>query len=95
MSEEEAPDGVYHVGSERSISIRDLAELVAKRYSLLTRRECGVSILNQTSPLDGTSYYVPETHRTREVLGLSETISLELSIDSMIAAELEHLDSAK
>jgi len=78
------PNNNYHVGSERAISIRDLAFLVAERYSILTEELIPVEILGQTSPLDGVSRYVPSTYQTRKELGLSETISLEDSIDAML-----------
>lgn len=79
-----SPGEIYHVGSERSISIRDLASLVAGRYQLLTDHEASIEILGKASPLDGVSRYVPSTEWTREKLNLQETVSLELSIDQMI-----------
>ena len=79
-----SPGEIYHVGSERAISIRDLALLVAQRYELLTTKPVNVEILGQSSPLDSVSHYVPLTKWTRHRLGVSETISLEESIDQMI-----------
>jgi UDP-glucuronate decarboxylase len=79
-----SPDEIYHIGSERAISIRDLASLVAARYELLTNHSARVEILGTSSPLDGVSRYVPSTYRTRQLLGLDETITLEASIDQMI-----------
>ena len=78
------PGEIYHVGSERCISIGELASLVAERYQLLTTNEVLIEILGQISPLDGVSRYVPSTKWTREKLKLKETVSLELSIDQMI-----------
>lgn len=75
---------VYHVGSERAISIRDLATLVGQRFELLTETPVNVDVLDQTSPLDGVSRYVPSTKITRGLLNLEETITLEQSIDRMI-----------
>ena len=80
------PENTYHVGSERTISIRDLAFLVSARYNLLTGDHIPVEILGQKSPIDGISRYVPSTLQTRTELGLSEKISLESSIDSMLYA---------
>lgn len=77
-------DEIYHIGSERSISIQDLASVVATRYEQLTNHEVSIEILGQSSPLDGVSRYVPSTAWTRERLGLAETVSLEESIDKMI-----------
>ena len=82
------PDRVYHVGSERAITIRDLALLVSKRYELMTGIVSPVKILGQTSSLDGISRYVPSTFQTRKELKLSETISLEDSIDSMLQSAI-------
>jgi nucleoside-diphosphate-sugar epimerase len=81
-------DHIYHVGSEREISIRELAFLVSERYNSLTGELIPVEILGQKSPIDGVSRYVPSTFETRKELGLSETISLESSIDSMLHAAL-------
>jgi nucleoside-diphosphate-sugar epimerase len=80
---------VYHVGSERSITIGELAHLTAERYSIVTGNRCAVEILGQVSSLDGVSRYVPSTKRTRHVLGTCETISLEESLDSMILSALK------
>ena len=82
------PNRVYHVGSERAISIRELAFLVAERYRILTGDHIPVEILGQSSPLDGVSRYIPSTVQTRAELGLSETISLERSIDDMLQAAI-------
>jgi dTDP-glucose 4,6-dehydratase len=81
-------DQIYHIGSERAISIRELAFLVAERCELMTGEKIPVEILGKSSPLDGVSRYVPSTIQTREKLGLSETISLESSIDSMLQAAI-------
>lgn len=78
------PDRIYHIGSERAVSIRELAFLVAERCTLITGEQISVDILGQISPIDGVSRYVPSTVQTRQELGLSETISLESSIDSML-----------
>jgi len=84
ITEAGSPDEIYHVGSERAISIRDLASLVAKRYEILTGQAVKVETLGESSPLDGVSRYVPSTYRTRQLLGLAETVTLENSIDQMI-----------
>lgn len=82
------PNHIYHVGSERAISIGDLATLISQRYELITGEIVPIQILGQSSPLDGVSRYVPSTAQTRKELGLSETISLESSIDSMLQAAI-------
>jgi nucleoside-diphosphate-sugar epimerase len=77
-------NAIYHVGSERSISIRDLAHLIAMRTEAILKQEVTVEVQGLKSPLDGVSRYVPSTLATRQALGVNETISLEESIDSMI-----------
>lgn len=75
---------IYHVGSERSISIRDLAHLIAMRTETILQTKVTIEVQGLKSPLDGVSRYVPSTLATRLALGVNETISLEESIDDMI-----------
>lgn len=82
-------DFALHIGSERSISIGNLAELTADRYQRLTSRECSVSVLGKETPIDGVSRYVPSTSRTRRLLGAAEQVTLEDSLDSMILNALQ------
>jgi len=88
IAQDGTPSKIYHVGSERAVSIRELAFLVADRFELLTGSHIPVEILGHSSPLDGVSRYVPSTVQTRKELGLSETISLERSIDDMLKAAI-------
>jgi nucleoside-diphosphate-sugar epimerase len=74
----------YHVGSERNVTIFELAQIVKLRYELLTGNSCQVRLLGETSVLDGVSRYVPDTTETRRSLQVQETVSLERSIDTMI-----------
>jgi nucleoside-diphosphate-sugar epimerase len=83
-----SPRSVYHIGSERAISIAELAHLVATRFELTTSKNCSVEIKGQSSPLDGVSRYVPSTVMTRSELDVREQVSLEASIDKMIRAHL-------
>jgi dTDP-glucose 4,6-dehydratase len=85
------PNQIYHVGSERALSILELAVLVAKRCELLTGGHISVDVLGQTSPIDGVSRYVPSTLQTRKLLNVMENISLESSIDSMLQAAIVDL----
>jgi len=75
---------IYHVGSERAISIRDLAHLIALRTEVILQLKVTVEIQGLNSSIDGVSRYVPSTLATRTALGVNETISLEESIDAMI-----------
>ena len=77
-----------HIGSERSISISELAYLVAKRAKSVLNKDLSVEIQNQISSIDGSSKYVPSTFLTRKALGVFESISLEDSIDMMLTQVL-------
>lgn len=83
------PHEIYHVGSERSISIKELATLVSTRYELLTGTNVEVEVLGKTSNIDGVSRYVPSTEWTRQRLNVRETVTLEESIDQMIKNAIE------
>ena len=85
------PGFAHHIGSERAVSIKELAYLTAERYSILTNERCRVEILNTKSHLDGVSRYVPSTATTRSRLGVAERRSLEYSLDSMIEDELKSI----
>jgi UDP-glucuronate decarboxylase len=85
----------YHVGSERPISIGDLARLTAERFELITGQRCSVEFQGQTSTIDGVDRYVPSTRITREQLHIEETVSLEDSLDSMILATLSSSRSSR
>jgi len=84
-----SPSEIYHVGSERAISVGELATLVGERYQQLTETPVKIDVLGQISPLDGVSRYVPSTDFTRRILGVQETITLEHSIDRMIFEGLQ------
>ena len=88
-----SPDHTYHVGSERAISIRDLAALVAHRYEMLSHTSVNIEVLDKTSLIDGVSRYVPSTQFTRTHLKVEETVSLEHSIDQMIRSAMKSLRS--
>lgn len=68
--------GIYNVGSEHPVSIRELAETVAR----LVAPTCKVRILGAGDPAAPIDRYVPSTRRAREELGLGEYIGLEESI---------------
>ncbi len=70
----------YNVGSEESISIRELAELISVRSGKKMRVEIA-SAMAAGNP----SRYVPSVKRAREELGLKNCISLPEAIDKMIA----------
>ncbi len=67
------PGRPYNVGSERELSVRELAEIAAGCVS--PRAE--VNIEGAPTPGLSASRYVPSTARTRRELGLAELISVE------------------
>jgi nucleoside-diphosphate-sugar epimerase len=81
---------VYHVGSEREISIGQLATLVCERYEIITGVKCRLEIQGLAHLTDGVSRYVPSTLKTRRYLSLRETVSLEDSVDTMLLKYLRN-----
>ena len=71
---------VYNVGSDREISIKDLAFLVSSRFK-------NISKVNVLSPIDTSlpiSRYVPSCSLVQNDLGVIEHYSLEMAIDRSI-----------
>lgn len=66
----------YNVGSERAVSIGELAEAVAR----LVAPERMVRILGTRDPAIPIDRYVPSTRRAREELGVRELVDLEETI---------------
>jgi dTDP-glucose 4,6-dehydratase len=70
----------YNVGSSRGVSVRDLAELVAR----LSGNGCVVDVRRQAvagAPIDR---YLPDVRLAEETLGLTESIGLEDAITRTI-----------
>jgi len=66
----------YNVGSERRITIAQLADLVRR----VVAPAAPVKFREVPPPEDSISQYAPSTHLAREELGLSETIDLAESL---------------
>lgn len=75
------PGRAYNVGSERAVSIAELARLVARELGTAG----GVEIAGQPEPGRPAERYVPSTRRAREELGLCEGWTLEEAIVRMAA----------
>ena len=73
-----------HIGSEKSISIVELAALVAEIATELFNQQIQVEVMGQKSEIDGARYYVPSTVLTRQSLSVHETVNLEDSIANML-----------
>ena len=73
-----------HIGSEESISIADLAALVAEIAGDFFNQEVQVKVMGQKSAIDGVRSYVPSTELTRQTLLVRETVNLKDSIKDML-----------
>jgi UDP-glucuronate decarboxylase len=69
-----------HIGSEKAISIKDTAQLIA------TKAKCDVIIEPQDSdtPSPAPNFYVPSTQKTRELLRVEEWTNLSSSIEKTL-----------
>lgn len=70
----------YNVGSQKAITIGDLAKLVTKCFPEPIKVE-----INKTSKKASNERYVPSTKRARTELGLKETVGLEKAIRKTIS----------
>jgi len=80
----------YNVGSDKAISIADLAHLVRD----LVAPEKPVRILGQSTGHAARSRYVPDISRARMELGLTVSISLTEAIKAIVAA-IQRVDPSK
>ncbi len=71
---------VYNIGSDRAISIKELAEL----FSKVSDKNIKVQIINSNDLINKDSVYVPDCSKIKLTLGVSEKIILEESISKMI-----------
>lgn len=69
----------YNVGSAEQVSIKDLAERVAKIFE----NKLGVRILGDRTPDPVSNFYVPKIEKTETELGLSNYFSLDNSLLEM------------
>lgn len=66
----------YNVGSDRSLTIRELAEVVAASFV----HPCAVEILGRVDESNPVNYYVPDIKRARTELGLDIKIPVAEAI---------------
>lgn len=71
---------IYNVGSDREISIKDLAYLVASRF----KNPLKIDILTPINPSLPASRYVPSCSLIKNDLGVREHYTLEMAIDRAI-----------
>jgi dTDP-glucose 4,6-dehydratase len=77
-----------HVGSERSISILELAQIVAKVSEKILNFAPEINVAKPVSNKNIFHQYVPATATTRSLLKTDEWTTLEKSIELMIRHEL-------
>jgi dTDP-glucose 4,6-dehydratase len=82
----------YNVGSDEAMSIRELADAVA-RAARIIRRVPPVSIERAADPNAFPTRYVPNTNRAREELGLRVLISLDEALTRTIEWIAEQADT--
>ncbi len=75
----------YNIGSERAVSIAELAQTVA---ALIGRQ--GYEVLGRDDTGWNAGRYVPDTSLIRSEFGLAESVSLESAILNTAAASLSH-----
>jgi nucleoside-diphosphate-sugar epimerase len=76
--------GAYDVGSSIAVTMRDVAETVAKEF--------GTTAIADLAPERGKpQVYLPDTARARKELGLKETVSLPEGVRRMIAWNRERM----
>jgi nucleoside-diphosphate-sugar epimerase len=71
----------YNVGSDESVSIGDLARLVARAVG----ENVSVRVLGDSAAIGAGSAYVPDVQRARAELGVSVTVPLRTAIDRSVA----------
>jgi len=69
----------YNVGSDKPISIKELAYKVAEYFP-----EMSVEILNQTLPTDRNHNYVPNTSKVKNEFSINSEISIDEAISKTI-----------
>jgi len=74
------PGEAYNVGSEKEISLKELAKKIAEIYTELTGKKVNIIIKKQPEPRKIPERYVPSTEKAKKELGLKETVSLEEAI---------------
>jgi dTDP-glucose 4,6-dehydratase len=81
-----SPARPYNVGSDRELTIRELAEAVAKAF----RPAPEVQVARPPTPGAPPERYVPSTARAREELGLRQLIDLPEALDRTILWHKQH-----
>lgn len=83
---------VYNVGSEEAVTIRELAEAVARAAGTIGRQTT-VRIARAADPSAPPTRYVPSTRRAHEELGLRMHITLDDALTRTLAWLAEQADT--
>lgn len=76
-----SPGRIYNVGSERAVSVLELAETIARESS----GKVNVEVRGKRNPMTPLDFYVPSTARIRAELDLQERISLSDAVERTAA----------
>ena len=71
----------YNVGSEKKVTIRELAETISSQF----KNKIEVKVLGKPTQNSRSHNYLPQVHRAKEELKLSEHISLDEGLRRTIA----------
>lgn len=71
----------YNVGSEKKVTIRELAETISSQF----KNKIEVKVLGKSTQNSRSHNYLPQIHRAKEELKLSEHISLDEGLRRTIA----------
>lgn len=74
----------YNVGSEETVTVSQLAEIVAENFEIIFNKNIKVEIQNQPSFTKTADNYVPSTKRAQTELGLKQIICLKDAINRTI-----------
>lgn len=76
--------GPIVIGSEREINLSDLAGVVAERSARLMRKRVNIEIEGRSDVAGVARRYSVDPTFTKRLLGVQETVSLEVSVDRML-----------
>ena len=91
IAQNAAPGNIYHISTDRFVSIRDLVKLVCERMG-----EEFANHVEEAPERDGKdAAYLLDPAKVKAEFGWQDRISLEAGIDQMIAWAKEHFESLR
>ncbi|MGI8423842.1 MAG: NAD-dependent epimerase/dehydratase family protein [Chloroflexota bacterium] len=79
--------GIYHVGTEEEVTIRDVAERIARRVGV------AIAVQPGEAAIGGTLRRCPDTRKLRG-LGFSPAVNLDDGLDATVAWYVQHTPGA-